>query len=555
MRVKLRTEPRGDYENIDVMTGTSVKEIADDLADRLPYTVIAAKVDNHIEDLDFVLEEPCKVELLDIRTQAANLIYQYSLSLIYLKAVKDTLGDDVRVEIQNSLNKGLYTEIKTKEPVTEEQVQAVENRMRELVDADLPFIKTVVDRDEAIRIIKEDGRTEKLRLLSETLGIKQVKFYTLDGYRNFFYGLMAPSTGYIKYFQLMKYRRGVLLRFPHPSAPDRIPDYVDEVKLYQAFGEQTRWDALLGVNYVADLNDKIESGEYKELIQLSEALHEKKIAEIADMIKTQKKRLVLIAGPSSSGKTTFARRLCIQLRVNGLKPLYMGTDDYFVEREDTPLDEKGEKDFENLDALDIDLFNRNMNNLLAGKKVDLPEFDFMTGHKVFGKRITSIDPSQPIVIEGIHGLNGKLTEFIPDGEKFRIYISPLTQLNIDMHNRIPTTDERMLRRMVRDYLYRGHSAQSTINQWPKVRAGEDKNIFPYSGEADVLFNSYHVYEISVLKKYAEPLLRKIAPDEEEYAEAVRMLKFLRFFRNIEDDSIIVNNSIIREFIGGSIFVD
>ena len=555
MRVKLRTEPRGDYENIDVMTGTSVKEIADDLADRLPYTVIAAKVDNHIEDLDFVLEEPCKVELLDIRTQAANLIYQYSLSLIYLKAVKDTLGDDVRVEIQNSLNKGLYTEIKTKEPVTEEQVQAVENRMRELVDADLPFIKTVVDRDEAIRIIKEDGRTEKLRLLSETLGIKQVKFYTLDGYRNFFYGLMAPSTGYIKYFQLMKYRRGVLLRFPHPSAPDRIPDYVDEVKLYQAFGEQTRWDALLGVNYVADLNDKIESGEYKELIQLSEALHEKKIAEIADMIKTQKKRLVLIAGPSSSGKTTFARRLCIQLRVNGLKPLYMGTDDYFVEREDTPLDEKGEKDFENLDALDIDLFNRNMNDLLAGKKVDLPEFDFMTGHKVFGKRITSIDPSQPIVIEGIHGLNGKLTEFIPDGEKFKIYISPLTQLNIDMHNRIPTTDERMLRRMVRDYLYRGHSAQSTINQWPKVRAGEDKNIFPYSGEADVLFNSYHVYEISVLKKYAEPLLRKIAPDEEEYAEAVRMLKFLRFFRTIEDDSIIVNNSIIREFIGGSIFVD
>ena len=555
MRVKLRTEPRGDYENIDVMTGTSVKEIADDLADRLPYTVIAAKVDNHIEDLDFVLEEPCKVELLDIRTQAANLIYQYSLSLMYLKAVKDVLGDDVRVEIQNSLNKGLYTEIKTKEPVTEEQVQAVENRMREMVDADLPFIKTVVDREEAIRIIKEDGREEKLRLLSENLGIEKVKFYTLDGYRNFFYGFMAPSTGYIKYFQLMKYRRGVLLRFPHPSAPDRIPEYVDEVKLYQAFGEQTRWDALLGVNYVADLNDKIESGEYKELIQLSEALHEKKIAEIADMIKTQKKRLVLIAGPSSSGKTTFARRLCVQLRVNALRPLYMGTDDYFVEREDTPVDEKGEKDFENLDALDIDLFNRNMNDLLAGKKVDLPEFDFMTGHKVFGKRITSIDPSQPIVIEGIHGLNGKLTEFIPDEEKFKIYISPLTQLNIDMHNRIPTTDERMLRRMVRDYLYRGHSAQSTINQWPKVRAGEDRNIFPYSGEADVLFNSYHVYEISVLKKYAEPLLRKIAPDEEEYAEAVRMLKFLRFFRTIEDDSIIVNNSIIREFIGGSIFVD
>ncbi len=554
MRIRLRTEPRGEYKSIDIGAGTTVKEIADDLADMLPYTILAAKVDNHVEDLHYVLNEPCKVELLDMRTQAANLIYQYSLSLIYLKSVKDVLGRDVKVEIQNSLNKGLYTEIKTEKPVTEDQVRAVENRMRELVDRDIPFIKTVVDREEGIRIIKEDGRDEKCRLLGENLGVEEVEFYTLDGYRNFFYGFMVPSTGYVRYFQLMKYRRGVLLRFPHPSAPDKIPEYVDEVKLYRAFEEQTRWDDLLGVKYVADLNDKIESGEYKELIQLSEALHEKKIADMADMIKSRGKRLILIAGPSSSGKTTFARRLCVQLRVNGLKPLYLGTDDYFVERENTPVDEKGEKDYENLSALDIDLFNSNMNDLLSGKKVDLPEFDFLTGHKTFGKRITSIDRSQPIVIEGIHGLNRRLTQFIPDDEKFKIYISPLTQLNIDMHNRIPTTDERMLRRIVRDYRYRGYSAQNTISQWPKVRAGEDKNIFPYSDEADVLFNSYHVYEISVLKKYAEPLLGQIAPGEEEYAEAVRMLKFLRFFRTIEDDGIIVNNSIIREFIGGSIFV-
>ena len=273
------------------------------------------------------------------------------------------------------------------------------------------------------------------------------------------------------------------------------------------------------------------------------------------MIKKQHKRIILIAGPSSSGKTTFARRLCIQLKVNGLNPLYMGTDDYFVERENSPLDEHGEKDYENLRALDIHLFNDNMNDLLAGKEVDLPTFDFMTGHKVFGERITSIKPVQPIVIEGIHALNEKLTEYIPKEEKFKIYISPLTQLNIDAHNRIPTTDERMLRRMVRDNLYRGHNAQSTINSWPKVRAGEDVNIFPYNSEADVLFNSYHVYEIAVLKKYAEPLLRQITPEEPEYAEAIRMLKFLRFFKTIDDDHVIVNNSIIREFIGGSIFVE
>ncbi len=554
MKIQLKTAPRGPWEPLEVRKGITIEEIYKEYEEQLPYKIIAAKVDYKFEDLTYVLDRDCRVELLDMRTQAANLIYQYSLSLIYLKAVSDCLGN-VRVEIQNSLNKGVYTEIKTAEPVSEEQVAAIENRMKEIVAEDMPFVKEVVSREEAMEIFERDGRKDKQKLMNESLNLKDVKFYSLGGVRDFFYGLMAPSTGYIEHFQLMKYRRGVLLRFPHPTNPREIPPYVDEIKLYQAFGEQTRWDKLLGVNYVTDLNEKIENGEYKELIQLSEALHEKKIAEIADMIKTQKKRIVLIAGPSSSGKTTFARRLCIQLKVNGLDPIYMGTDDYFVEREETPLDEHGEKDYENLQALDIELFNSNMNDLLAGEKVDLPTFDFMTGHKVYGKRITSIKGNQPIVIEGIHALNEALTAYIPKEEKFKIYISPLTQLNIDAHNRIPTTDERMLRRMVRDNLYRGHNAQSTIASWPKVRAGEDKNIFPYSSEADVLFNSYHVYEIAVLKKYAEPLLKEIKPEEAEYADAVRMLKFLRFFKTIEDDSIIVNNSIIREFIGGSIFVD
>lgn len=554
MKVQLKTSPRGEWEEVEIKKGIRVEQIYKERIDKLPYTIIAAKINNEFKDLTFLLEEECKVELLDIRTQAANLIYQYSLSLLYIKAVKDCIGD-VRVEIQNSLNKGLYTEIKTKEPLTVEEIKNIEKRMYGLVEQDIPYSKGSTEVEEGIEILKKEGLIEKIRLLDENDNLKKVTFYSLGGYKDFFYGLMVPSTGYVKYFELRKYRRGVLLRFPHPSNPDQIPTYVDEKKLYQAFGEQTRWDKLLDINYVADLNEKIENGEYRELIQLSEALHEKKIAEIADMIKQQGKRIILIAGPSSSGKTTFARRLCIQLKVNGLKPLYMGTDDYFVEREETPLDENGEMDFENLGALDIELFNKDMNNLLSGEVVDLPTFDFMTGHKNYGKRITSISKEQPIVIEGIHALNEQLTAYIPKEEKFKIYISPLTQLNIDSTNRIPTTDERMLRRMVRDNLYRGHNAQSTIASWPKVRKGEDKNIFPYSNEADVFFNSYHVYEIAVLKKYAEPLLEQITPDESEYAEAQRLLGFLRFFKTIEDDDIIINNSIIREFIGGSIFVE
>ncbi len=554
MKIQLKTSPRGEYTEIEINSGTTIEAIYNSVKEKLPYTVFAARVNNRMEDLGYILKEPCRLELLDMRTQDANLVYQYSLTHLYLKAVKDCLGD-VRVEIQNSLNKGLYTEIKTKEPLTEEQVGRIENRMVQLVAMDLPLKKEILPREEALRALGEGGLEERLRLLQQTEELESMQFYTLDDCCEAFFSVMVPSTGYLQQFQLKKYRRGVLLRFPHPSNPNEIPKYIDEVKLYQAFSEQTRWDQLLGVDYVADLNEKIVSGQYKELIQLSEALHEKKISDIADQIKQEHKRIILIAGPSSSGKTTFARRLCIQLKVNGLDPLYLGTDDYFVEREDTPLDAHGEPDYENLGALDIQLFNSNMNDLLEGKEVDLPTFDFITGHKKFGDRITKISSRQPIVIEGIHGLNEDLTAQIPKEEKFKIYISPLTQLNIDGHNRIPTTEERILRRMVRDHLYRGHSAQSTIDEWPKVRTGEDINIFPYNGQADVLFNSYHVYEIAVLKKYAEPLLRAVREDEASYMTAQRILTFLSFFKTIEEDQYIVNNSILREFIGGSIFVE
>lgn len=549
--IKLITGPREQTIERTVEKGTTIEALVSDYPD-LPYTVLAAKLDNKISALTKKIENSCTIEFLDMRDQAANLIYQRSLSLVYLKAIHDVLGH-VPVIIENSLNKGLYTEIKTPEPITEQEVADVERKMHELVDRNLPFIREMLTRDEAFRVLTEDGLLEKAKMLKKS-DVAQVPIYSLEGYRNFFYGHMVPSTRYVNLFELKKYRRGVLLRFPHPSAPDKLPPYVDEVLLYQVFGEAKKWDRLMKISYVWDLNEKVESGEYKEIIQISEALHEKKIAQIADMITQKKKRIVLICGPSSSGKTTFARRLIIQLRVNGLEPLYLGTDDYFVERSQTPLDENGEPNFEDIEALDIELFNRDMNGLLAGNEVDIPTFDFMNGTKIFGKRITRAKRGQPIVIEGIHGLNRQLTAGIPDEEKFKIYISPLTQLNIDEHNRIPTTDARMIRRMVRDYQFRGHSAQSTIRSWPKVRKGEDKNIFPFNGEADVFFNSSHIYELSVLKKYADPLLRSITREEPEYSEAVRMFKFLQFFKTIEDDSIIVNNSIIREFIGGSIFV-
>lgn len=554
MKIQLKKELRGEFQEITIEKGISIEELYKTMEKELPYTVLAAKVNNKPVTLAYKIHRDCHIEFLDMRTQVANLIYQNSLTLIYLKAVYDVLGD-FEVDIENSLNKGLFTEIKSDVPVTAAQVRAIEKRMHEIVVKNLPLERIELTKEEAEDFFIQSGRGGKIALLEENPYMKKIPFYSLDGYMDFFYGLMAPSTEYIKYFQLMKYRRGVLLRFPHPSNPNVIPEYVDEKALYKTFGEEKRWGKLMEINYVSDLNRRIDEGKIKELIQISEALHESKIVEVAEMITKQKKRIILIAGPSSSGKTTFAQRLCIQLRVHGLKPLYLGTDDYFLEREQTPLDEYGEKDYENLSAVDIDLFNDNMNDLLAGKEVDLPIFNFLTGHKEFGKRKTRIKGSQPIVIEGIHALNEALTPKIAEEEKFKIYISPLIQLNIDNHNRIITTDHRMLRRMVRDFKYRGYSAQNTINTWPKVRAGEDKNIFPFSNQADVVFNSVHLYEISVLKKYAKPLLEEITRDEPEYADAHRLLDFLRFFRTVDDDSAIANNSIIREFIGGSVFVD
>ena len=536
---------------LEVKKNTTIAELIQEV--HTEHRIYAALINHKNVHFDARISEGDVIELQDIRASYGNTCYQTSLTLLYLKAIHDVMGKNVTVTIANSLSKGLFTVIHAGN-VTDNLAKEIETRMHKLVEDDLEITEEYVDRDSAIRLLQDVKDKKSVDLLNTASDLKNVYVLTLADEKMMSFVHALPSTSYIPFFEVRRYRNGLLLRFPHPNYPDEIPPYEEQKLLYDAFSEETQWEKLLKVSFASDLNRMIEKQESKDLIMLSEALHEKKIAMIAEQIQSAKKRIILIAGPSSSGKTTFAKRLCIQLKVIGLNPLYLGTDDYFVNRDEMIPDENGKYDFEELEAVDLHLFETQMNALLHGEKVDLPEFDFITGKKIFGKRITSIDASQPIVIEGIHGLNPQLTEGIDDSEKFKIYISPLTQINLDAHHRIPTTDARMLRRMVRDNRTRGRDGAVTISSWSSVRHGEEKYIFPFNKEADVFFNSQCVYELAVLKKYATPLLEKVQPDQAEYAEAQRMLQFLSCFASIDDDSIIANNSIIREFIGGSILV-
>lgn len=546
--------PNGETKLKEYEDALTPEELIEEYKDEIEHQVVSCRIKNRDARLDEVIDEDCVVELKDMTNPYGNMAYQASLTLLYLKAISDVLGPEVKTTIANSLSRGLFTRIHTS-GLTDEVAEAIQKRMEELVEEDTPIKEKVTPREETLEYLeKRQKNTDEYKLFSTASDLDHAFLATIDDTSSLFYVHTVPSARYLKLFEVRRYRNGMLLRFPHTSNVDVVPEYVEQKKMYEAFSEETHWENLMGVTTVGELNEKVLSNELKELIMLSEALHEKKIAEIAEEIKNAGKRIILIAGPSSSGKTTFAKRLIIQLRVAGLKPLYLGTDDYFIDRENMPVDEEGNMDFEALSAVDVKLFTEQMNDLLAGKKVDIPEFNFLEGRKEFGKRITSIDNSQPIVIEGIHGLNPELTLGISDEEKFKIYISPLTQINIDMHHRIPTTDARMLRRLVRDYRTRGRDARQTISDWPSVRKGEEVYIFPYNSEADVFFNSQCLYELAVLKKHAQPLLKEIGKDEPEYPEAQRMSKFLDFFVSIEDDSIIANNSIIREFIGGSIIV-
>ena len=551
MKVNVKIENlKGEELSFD--EGTTLEEVLRNVKDRLPYPCYLTKLDNAYRSLTHAITHDSTVEFLDMRNEEAWRVYQNSLVLIFIKAIHDLFGKKVLITVKNSLNKGLY--ITTTQKLNETDIAAIKERMNRIVEADMPIIKEHFTKDGALILARKLKLEEAAKLLDSVTNLDDVQIYSLDDEIQIFYDCMVPSTGYIRLFEINLYRNGIILGFPHPAHPEQLEEYEEQELLYNAFSEATKWGQLMNVNFVCDMNERIIYDRVDEMVLLQEALHEKKISDIADMIKERGNRVVLICGPSSSGKTTFAKRLCIQLGVNGIRTLYMGTDDYYKDFKDRVYDENGEPDLESIRAIDTQLFMRNINDLLAGKEVDLPRYDFSISNKVFGERMTRLEKNQIIVIEGIHAMNDLLTEEIDDKEKFKIYISPFTPISIDHHNRISTTDARMLRRLVRDYKFRDSSAQRTIGMWPKVRSSEDVNIFPYNSKADVFFNSNCIYELAVLKKYAEPLLKRVQRNEPEYGEARRMLDFLKYFDSIYDDSIIPNNSIMREFIGGSVIV-
>ncbi len=546
--IKIQIE---NQKEIEVSEGTTLLELSKQIEKDHPSIIVAAKVNNRLRELGYALHKDSELEFLDLTNSDGNRIYQRSLAFVFIRASMETFSD-CKVTVEHSLSKGLYCEIHYKRPIVEEDVLKIESRMREIIEEDVPFIKDSVPIEDAKRIFNELGFDAKTKLL-DYREKPEINIYSCGWLKDYFYGYMVPSTGFLKTFKLKYYDPGVIIQYPEKSNPTQIPEFQEQIKLASIFREAEKWGKIMDVGYVANLNERIQYKNYDELVQVAEALHEKKIAQIADMIAEKKKRIILIAGPSSSGKTTFAQRLAIQLKVNGLKPISLSTDDYFVDREHTPKDEYGEFDFEALEAVDVELFNDHMSKLINGYEVEIPYFNFHTGTREYRGNIMKISEEHPIIIEGIHGLNERLTQDIPHDKKFKIYISALTQLNIDDHNRIPTTDTRLLRRIVRDSKYRGHSALNTLGRWNSVRRGEEKNIFPYQEAADVMFNSALTYELAVLKKYAEPLLYEIHKNEKEFTEAKRLLKFLSYFLSIEDESVIPQTSIIREFIGGSCF--
>ncbi len=542
MLIPLKLE---DQTTIEVEQGTTLLEVTSTIDSAYP--IMAASVNNRLRDLFYKIEEPADIKFYDIRTGTGHGIYTRSLSFLFIKVAKEIMpGCEVMVE--HSLAKGLYCEIKGK-PLTNSIVKMIEKRMAEIVKNDEAFEKVKVSREEAMEIFERQNMPDKVRMF-KYLKLPKGHAYKCGTYYDFFYSYLVPSAGYLKKFSLQFYLPGVIIRFPTIDHPADIPEYIAQPKLAKIYYESERWAEIMGMNTVADLNEVIAKDDATLLIQVAEALHEKKIANIAEEITMHKNRgnVILIAGPSSSGKTTFAHRLMIQLMVNGLKPISISVDNYFVDREHTPIDENGEYDFESINAIDLDLFNEHLSQLVQGGEVEMPHFNFLTGKREFKGDRVRIKGDQPIIIEGIHGLNEQLTYSIPNDHKYKIYISCLTQLNIDNHNRIPTTDARKLRRLVRDYQYRGNAALTTLRMWPSIRKGEDKNIFPFQEDADIMFNSALIYEIAILKKFAGPLLKSIGEHEEESIEAQKLLRFLSYFYSL-DTKGVPPNSILREFIG------
>ena len=539
----------------DFDEGINLLEIYNSFGLNLPFGPTSAKVNNKVEGLGFRLYYNKDVEFLDITSASGSRTYMRSLFFIMAKAVHD-LYPEGKVILEHPVSKGYFCRLLIDRPTGSDDAKRIRRRMQEIIDADLEFERVECHTDKAVAMFRERGMEDKARLL-ENKGDLYTVYHKLGDCVDSFYGSLVPSTSYIHLFDLVKYYDGLLLRVPSRKDPSKLEEVIKQEKMLEVFAEYHRWNHILGISTVGDLNLAVKAGHATDLINLSEALQEKKIVRIADEIcrrneNGQRVRIILVSGPSSSGKTTFSKRLSVQLMTNGMKPYPISLDDYFVSREETPFDENGERDYESLYALNLPLFEQHLKALLAGEEIELPHYNFTTGlSERSGKKLRLTD-DMILVLEGIHGLNPALTPNIPAANKYKIYVSALTTILLDNHNYIPTTDNRLLRRIVRDNSYRNTTAEQTIARWPSVRAGEDKWIFPYQENADAMFNSALLFELAVLKDKAEPILRKVPNNRPEYSEARRMLRFLSYFESVVDKDL-PPTSLLREFLGGSSF--
>ena len=536
--------------------GETLFELIDRCKVKLPHRILAALVDHRLKALSYAVYNPHTIHFIDISHPDGMRTYQRSLSFLLQKAVHDVAPGRTLL-IKFPVLNGFYCTFNDNGPIDDALLRTIEKRMRELVAADMPFTRKKCPTEEATNVFMQNNQPEKA-LLHKTRGHFYTSLYGLDGYCDHFYGPLAPSTSYVKVFALSMYKDGFVVRPPHPARPDNVVPIKVQPKLFDVFRENNEWVKIVGAHTIGNINKLIQRRQIGEIITVSESLHENKYAQLAEEIFLRRHdvKLVLIAGPSSSGKTTTSKRLAIQAKVLGLNPVLLEMDNYFVDREHTPRDADGNYDFEAVEALDLPFFNKQLHDLLAGEKVQIPTFDFHEGKRFFvaGKTL-QVGANDILIMEGIHGLNPLVTQSVPDKLKYRIYVSALTSVSIDENNRISTTDNRLIRRMVRDFKFRGYSASDTIMRWPSVRRGEEKHIFPFQENADIMFNSALLYEMYVLRYYVVPLLLQIKPVDPAYTEASRLLKFLNYLEPIspENEKYISPTSVLREFIGNSIF--
>ena len=551
MKQKIQIRCKNNKKSQKVEIGSTLFDVFSSFDLKMTHGPVSARVNNKVEGMHYRVYNSKDVEFLDMNSASGSRAYTRTLFFVLCKAVQDIYPNtDVVIDIP--VSNGFYVDIRLGRPVVDEDVNILRRRMQEIIDSKMPIRRFTVPTEEAIALFQEKGDVEKVKLL-RTSGSIYTTYYKIGEYVDYYYGTLLTNTSQLYLFGLEKYYDGMLLRIPSVSNPDELGEMTRQDKMFDIFKEHHRWQEILGIRTVGDFNQAIDAGHATDIINISEALQEKKLAKIAEEIASRKGvKLVLLAGPSSSGKTTSCKRLSIQLAVNGLKPLQISLDDYFVDRDKTPKDENGEFDFESIYALNLDLLNEQFNALFRGEEVELPKYDFPSGKSVKSGKKLRLEPNNVLVVEGIHALNPELTAHVPEEQIFRVYASALTTILLDNHNYIPTTDNRLLRRIIRDYKYRGVSAQETIHRWPSVRAGENKWIFPFQENADAMLNTAMLYELSVLKMQAEPLLQQVPENCEEFAEAYRLLKFLKYFKGIPYNNL-PPTSLLREFLGGSSF--